>query len=70
MKTNEKLAWWLGPKTQDQHDDRRAPNTCHHTETLLSMASRWLEKMLISATSTSTISEEPEELLMQGVAAE
>ena len=23
-----------------------APNTCHHTEVLLKIASRWLEKML------------------------
>ena len=32
----------------------RAPNTCHHTEMLLSTASRWAEKMLISDTRTST----------------
>ena len=30
----------------------RAPKTCHHTETLLRIASRWLEKMLMTAAST------------------
>ena len=29
-----------------------APMTCHHTEMLLMTASRWLEKMLIVATTT------------------
>ena len=31
-----------------------APTTCHHTETLFRMASRWLEKMLTTAASAST----------------
>ena len=26
-----------------------APKTCHHTDTLLTMASSWLEKMLTTA---------------------
>ena len=26
-----------------------APKTCHHTDTLLTMARRWLEKMLTTA---------------------
>ncbi len=30
------------------------PATCHHTETLLMIASRWLLKMLTADTSTST----------------
>ncbi len=29
-----------------------APNTCHHTDTLLTMASRWLEKMFTMAAIT------------------
>ena len=29
-----------------------APTTCHHTEMLLKMASRWLEKMFTSAANT------------------
>ena len=37
-----------------------APSTCHHTEMLLKMASRWLEKMLITAAMTR-IADEVEE---------
>ena len=37
-----------------------APTTCHHTEMLLKMESRWLEKMLTIAASTR-IAEEVEE---------
>lgn len=47
-KTSEKLAWWLGTKIR-MPMTAAAPKTCHHTETLLMIASRWLEKMLISA---------------------
>ena len=32
-----------------------APMTCHHTEMLLMTASRWLEKMLMTATTTRMI---------------
>ena len=31
-----------------------APTTCHHTETLLTIAIKWLLKMLSTETTTST----------------
>ena len=46
-------AWWLGAKIR-MRTTADAPATCHHTETLFSTASRWLEKMFTSAASTST----------------
>ena len=48
------LAWWLGHEDQDQRRPTAAPATCHHTEMLFRIASRWLEKMFTSAASTST----------------
>ena len=45
------LAWWWGRKIRIS-TMAAAPNTCHHTETLLMMASRWLEKMLTMAAIT------------------
>ena len=51
VKTIEALAWWWGRKIR-MSTIAAAPNTCHHTETLLTRASRWLEKMLIMAAMT------------------
>src|SRR5664280_1658604 len=51
VKTMEALAWWFGRKMRIR-TTAAAPNTCHHTDTLLMMASRWLEKMFTSAAST------------------
>jgi hypothetical protein len=50
VNTDEALAWWLGRKMR-MSTTAAAPNTCHHTDTLLMTASRWLEKMLTSAAS-------------------
>src|ERR1700694_757440 len=46
--TSEKLAWRVGIRNRPG-STAAAPATCHHTETLLMMASRWLEKMLMIA---------------------
>ncbi len=50
-------AWWL-PFCRKNHrmmTITAAPITCHHTEMLLSTASRWLEKMLTTAASARMI---------------
>ena len=47
VNTDEKLAWCLGRKIRIR-TTAAAPNTCHHTLTLLMIARRWLEKMLTS----------------------
>src|SRR4051812_26133683 len=47
-KTSCRLAWCAGTRNRIRMT-AAAPNTCHHTETLLITASRWLEKMLITA---------------------
>ena len=46
--TSEKLAWWSGTRNR-MTMTAAAPATCHHTETLLMIASRWLEKMFTTA---------------------
>ena len=45
---------WVVPSARKNHRTSTmtvAPMTCHHTETLLSTASRWLEKMFKTAAS-------------------
>src|SRR5580700_2388717 len=51
VKTDDTLAWWWGRKTRIRMM-AAAPNTCHQTEMLLKMESRWLEKMLTMAART------------------
>src|SRR5690242_18567915 len=53
VNTDDRLAWWLGAKAR-MSTTAAAPKTCHHTEMLFRIASRWLEKMFTNATSTST----------------
>ena len=49
--TSEKLACCSGTRNR-MPITAAAPTTCHHTEMLLMTASRWLEKMLMIATTT------------------
>src|SRR5689334_4840080 len=44
--------WWVLGRTISRTTTMAAPATCHHTEMLLMIASRWLLKMLASAAST------------------
>ena len=53
VKTIEALAWWWGRMIRIR-TIAAAPSTCHQTEMLLKMESRWLEKMLITAAMTRT----------------
>src|SRR6195952_2388631 len=53
-KTSCRLAWWAGTRTR-MRMTAAAPATCHQTETLLSTASRWLEKMLMTEAMTRMI---------------
>ena len=46
--TSPKLACCSGTRNRIRIT-AAAPTTCHHTEMLLMTASRWLEKMLMSA---------------------
>src|SRR6478736_3463388 len=50
VKTWLMLRCWSGTKISTPMSTA-APTTCHHTDTLLSSARRWLEKMLISVIS-------------------
>src|ERR1700712_5031210 len=52
--TSWKLAWWAGTRNR-MRMTAAGPATCHHTETLLITASRWDEKMLITAAITRMI---------------
>ena len=51
MKTKFTLWWVSGTKIRTRITIA-APATCHHTEMLLTTASRWLRKMFITAAST------------------
>ena len=51
VKTIDALAWWLGTRNRIRIT-AAAPATCHHTEMLFRIASRWLEKMLMIAAIT------------------
>ena len=46
------MLWWWSGTTIRISTMSAAPATCHHTDTLLMTARRWLEKMLASAAST------------------
>ena len=52
-KTWLRLAWWDGTKISTRMI-AATPMTCHHTEMLLTMASRWLEKIDSTVTTNST----------------
>ena len=52
--TSPTLAWCSGTRNRIAIT-AAAPATCHHTEMLLMTASRWLEKMLMTATTTRMI---------------
>src|SRR6478736_2909618 len=54
VKTWDMLRWSSGTKIRTA-TSTVAPTTCHHTEMLLSSASRWLEKMLITVISARMI---------------
>ena len=53
-KTSPTVAWRSGTRKRIAIT-AAAPATCHHTEMLLITASRWLEKMLMTATTTRMI---------------
>ena len=57
----------VGDEDQDQHDDRRAPTTCHHTEMLFMIAIRWPLKMFSSAASARIDHEHDEDPLQRVV---